>query len=201
MEQLSLFTNAGQSKGIPSNLFDYRPGIFDIAESDYLMEKLLAATPWQQHITRLYDKEVITPRLMAWYGDVQNEILTAKLPGLLPWNKELKEIEAKVVQLSGIQCNCVLLNYYRDGNDSVAWHSDKEAAPGRKTVVGSVTFGQVRNFDIRNKHNHSERYTIRLEHGSFLLMKAGFQDAWEHRIPKSTQPMRGRLNLTFRQIG
>jgi alkylated DNA repair dioxygenase AlkB len=94
----------------------------------------------------------------------------------------------------------VLLNYYRDGNDSVAWHSDKESIMGSQPVIASVSFGQVRSFDIRNKADHNEKYSIRLEHGSFLLMKSGLQEQWEHRIAKSTKPMKARINLTFRLV-
>jgi alkylated DNA repair dioxygenase AlkB len=200
MEQLTLFTDAGQSKGIPTDMLDYRPGLFTSEESDDLLIKLLSVTPWQQHKARLYDKEIITPRLVAWYGDVNDKQLVERLPGLLPWTPELLMIRQKAEALGNFKCNAVLLNYYRDGNDSVAWHSDKGSTVG-KTVVGSVSFGQVRSFEIRNKQNHAERYAIRLEHGSFLLMKAGFQDNWEHRIAKSAKVIRPRLNLTLRLIG
>ena len=103
-----------------------------------------------------------------------------------------------VVNITGI--SSVLLNYYRDGNDSVAWHSDRESVLGKRPVIASVSFGQVRSFDIRSKQDHSKKYSVRLEHGSFLLMKAGLQENWEHRIAKSVRPMKPRVNLTFRVV-
>ncbi len=201
MEQLSFFAEAGQSKGLPLDMLDYRPGIFTAAECAYLAGKFINETPWNQTTLKLYDKEVITPRLMAWYGNTQDIKLLQKLPGIMPWTDELLMIKNKVETLACMQFNCVLLNYYRDANDSVAWHSDKGTAHGRQTVVASVSFGQVRSFDIRNKYNHAEKYSIKLEDGSYLLMKAGFQKGWEHRIAKSAKPMKARLNLTFRVIG
>jgi len=60
--------------------------------------------------------------------------------------------------------------------------------------------GAVRNFDIRKKQNHSEKYTIRLEHGSLLIMKGDLQSKWEHRIAKTTQKTGPIINLTFRKI-
>jgi alkylated DNA repair dioxygenase AlkB len=93
----------------------------------------------------------------------------------------------------------VLLNYYRNENDSVAWHSDKDTIPGLKTEIASVSLGQVRNFDFRNKANRQQRYSIALEHGSLLLMKGDLQQFWDHRIAKSHLPMAGRINLTFRK--
>jgi alkylated DNA repair dioxygenase AlkB len=202
MDQLSLFGEAGQSKGLPTQYLDYRPGIFNAAESERLLHKLIAETPWKQTSIKIYDKEVLSPRLTAWFGDVDpGSYLTEKIANANAWTSDLLMIKAKIEPLAGIQFNSVLLNYYRDGNDSVAWHSDKEATPGRKTIVASVSFGQVRSFDIRNKAHHAQKYSIRLESGSYLLMKAGLQEHWEHRIAKSTKAMQPRVNLTFRLIG
>lgn len=201
MEQLSFFGEAGQSKGLPKEYLDYRPGLFDTAESELLLNKFIEETPWKQPVIKMYDKEITTPRLLAWFGDAGEGYWTEKKAEVNPWTPELLIIKAKVEALAGMQFNSVLLNYYRNSNDSVAWHVDKESVPGRKTVVASVSFGQVRSFDIRNRQNNDEKYSVKLENGSYLLMKAGFQDDWEHRIAKSTKPMKARVNLTFRLIG
>jgi alkylated DNA repair dioxygenase AlkB len=201
MEQLCFFPEEGQSKGLPKELLEYIPALFDEEQSNSLLNKFIAATPWQQRIQKIYDKEVITPRLTAWYGDPEvydYASLTQTKPNL--WTPELLMIKAKIEPLAGIKFNSVLLNYYRDGNDSVAWHSDRESVLGNNPVIASVSFGQVRSFDIRNKADHGEKYSVRLEHGSFLLMKAGLQEHWEHRIAKSIKPMRARINLTFRTV-
>ncbi len=201
MEQLSFFAEAGQSKGLPTALLDYQPALFNEQQSNYLLNKFITETPWQQRMQRIYDKDIITPRLTAWYGDPEvydYAALTQTAPNY--WTPELLMIKSKVELTAGIRFNSVLLNYYRDGNDSVAWHSDKESVLGRNPIIASVSFGQVRSFDIRQKQNHSERYSVRLEHGSFLLMKAGLQEHWEHRIAKSTKTMKARVNLTFRVV-
>lgn len=196
MEQLSLFGEAGQSKGLPTELLDYRPGLLDAAESAFIMQKLISETTFKQPMQKMYEKEIITPRLIAWYGDAGN-----KISDISPWTTELLMIKSSVERIAAMEFNCVLLNYYRDGNDSVAWHSDKGSSAERPITVASVSFGQVRSFDIRNKQDHSEKYSIKLENGSFLLMKAGLQEGWEHRIAKSVRPMKARLNLTFRVVG
>lgn len=193
MEQLCFFPEAGQSKDLPPDMLEYLPGLLSEEESDRLMRKFIIETPWQQRKQKMWDKEVLTPRLTAWYGERMEE-------EPIPWTPELLMIKEKVESISGVKFNSVLLNYYRDGNDSVAWHSDKENVLGKRPVIASVTFGQVRSFDIRRKTNHKEIYSVRLEHGSFLLMKAGLQEAFEHRIAKSTRPMKARVNLTFRVV-
>jgi len=193
MEQLCFFPEVGQSKGLPKEMLEYMPGLFSKEEGDYLLEKFIREAPWKQRVQKMWDKEVLTPRLTAWYGDRLEE-------DPIPWTPELLMIKAKVEPLAGVTFNSVLLNYYRDGNDSVAWHSDKENVLGKRPVIASVSFGQVRSFDIRSKADHKEQYSVRLEHGSFLLMKAGLQEAFEHRIAKSTKPMKARVNLTFRVV-
>lgn len=201
MEQLSFFGEAGQSKDLPVELLEYRPGLFSANESDLLMKKFISEVPWQQRIVKMYDKEVITPRLTAWFGDKATDYSFAgKLIDPNPWTPELLMIKARVEPLAGVKFNSVLLNYYRDGNDSVAWHSDKETVLGKYPVIASVSFGQVRSFDIRNKHDHSKKYSVRLENGSFLLMKGGLQENWEHRIAKTAKAIKPRVNLTFRVI-
>ena len=193
MEQLCFFPEAGQSKDLPIDMLEYMPGLFGRRESDELLSRFIEETPWKQRTQTMWDKQVLTPRLTAWYGDRLEE-------DPIPWTPELLMIKAKVETLAGVTFNSVLLNYYRDGNDSVAWHSDKENVLGKRPVIASVTFGQVRSFDIRRKTDHHEHYSVRLEHGSFLLMKAGLQEAFEHRIAKSNRPMEPRINLTFRAV-
>ncbi|MDB5131690.1 MAG: Alkylated repair dioxygenase AlkB [Mucilaginibacter sp.] len=201
MEQLSFFAEAGQSRGLPQELLVYKPGLLDQETSDCLLNKFIAGAPWKQSIRKMYDKQIVTPRLTAWYGDVGTDYShSGKISNPLPWTPELLVIKEKVEPLAGVQFNSVLLNYYRDGNDSVAWHSDSESVLGKNPVIASVSFGQVRSFDIRSKADHNEKYSVRLEHGSFLLMKGGLQQHWEHRIAKSLKPMKARVNLTFRVV-
>lgn len=201
MEQLSFFGEAGQSKGLPAELIEYHPGLFDAHQSEILLQKFINETPWKQKIVSMYDKQVVTPRLTAWYADAGTHDYTSlRRSEPLPWTKELLMIKNRVEAIAGVTFNSVLLNYYRDGNDSVAWHSDNEKALGTHPVIGSVSFGQVRSFDIRSKKDHRDKYSIRLENGALMIMKGNLQVDWEHRIAKSIRPMNPRINLTFRIV-
>jgi len=182
----------------PKELMDYTPGFLREADADELLEYLLQHVPWQQARVMMYEKEVLAPRLSAWYGERKIRSEDKRTP--LPWLPPLLELKEKVEILTGMSFNGVLLNYYRDGNDSVAWHSDKDTIPGLKTEIASISLGQERGFDFRAKDNHRNRYTVNLEHGSLLLMKGDLQRFWEHRIAKSSQIMNGRINLTFRKV-
>ncbi len=99
----------------------------------------------------------------------------------------------------GIVFDRVLLNYYRDGNDSVAWHSDTLPADGRHHAIASVTFGETRIFKVRHKSGKGVgRLEIPLTHGSLLLMGETVQDHYEHHVPKTSRKVGARINLTFR---
>ncbi|NRF37494.1 alpha-ketoglutarate-dependent dioxygenase AlkB [Pedobacter foliorum] len=201
MEQLSLFAEQGQSPGLPATLLDYHPGLFTETESELILQKLIRESPWQQRVVKMYDKQVLTPRLTAWYADPETYDYTS-LRRSVPntWTPDLLLIKNRVEAIVGLKFNSVLLNYYRDGNDSVAWHSDNERALGTHPVIASVSFGQLRCFDIRKKQDHRQRYSIKLESGALMVMKGDLQVDWEHRIAKSSKPMKARLNLTFRVV-
>ena len=199
MAQLSLF-DAEEFYEFPKDLLDYRENFLTREEADLLKNKLLDTVPWEQRTQKMYDKMVLTPRLTAWYGDSQyNESEENKQPAN-PWTPELLSLKERIEKEFGYRFNGVLLNLYRDHNDSVAWHRDKESRYGKRPVIASISLGQTRNFDFRKKDHHQSKYSLPLPHGSLLIMKGDLQEHWEHRIAKSTISMKERINLTFRLI-
>ncbi|NIJ52816.1 alpha-ketoglutarate-dependent dioxygenase AlkB family protein [Dyadobacter arcticus] len=197
MEQFKLFDDQ-EHLLLPEHLMEYIPAFFNEKESEHYLTKFLGTVPWQQTKVMMYEKEVITPRLSAWFGDQPIRKDDKRRPVI--WTDELWQIKTKVEDHTGMIFNGVLLNYYRDGNDSVAWHSDKDTIIGLQTEIASISFGQARNFDFRNKENHRQQYSLELQNGSLLLMKGDLQKYWEHRIAKSSAPMNARINLTFRKV-
>ena len=199
MDQLKIFGEIDLDETPLKGLLDYRPALFSLWESERLLTKLIADTPWTQRSILMYGKEVLTPRLTAWFGDQDTDhSIQGDASTPLRWTDDLLAIKEKVDEAAGITFNSVLLNYYRNGNDSVSWHDDMDGIPGRNRVVASISLGAVRVFDIRNKADHTLKFSIPLQNGSFLLMKGDFQQNWQHRIAKSNKPVGERVNLTFR---
>lgn len=162
---------------------------FTKPESDGYFKRLKDSTPWQQRMRKMYDKMVMDPRLTAYYGGANGHA----------WTGDLLAIKATVEAECGIVFDRVLLNYYRDGNDSVAWHSDTLPTDGQHHPIASVTFGDTRLFKIRHKsRKNSIQLDIPLTHGSFLLMDKTMQDHYEHHVPKTAKKVGPRINLTFR---
>jgi len=171
-------------------------------EADSMYEKLLKDTKWKKSKITIYGKLHDTPRLTAWYGD-KDKIYTfsGNSMNTLPWTPELFFIKDRVEKEAGVAFNSVLLNLYRSGKDSVGWHRDNEKEFGENPIIASVSFGETRPFQLRHKFNKGlDKITIPLTHGSLLIMKDKTQHVWEHQIPKTTKPVKPRINLTFRII-
>ncbi|WP_317169720.1 alpha-ketoglutarate-dependent dioxygenase AlkB [Chryseobacterium sp. C3] len=178
----------------------FYPNFFTKIESDLLFHKLLTEIEWNQESMNMYGKQVLFPRLTAWYGDNDKPYSFSGIT-LAPriWTKELLEIKEKIEPISKVNFNSVLLNRYRSGNDSISWHTDAEQELGENPVIASVSFGTTRKFQLRHKET-KEKLEIELTHGSLLIMQGELQHFWHHQIPKTKKDISERINLTFRTI-
>ncbi|RFS23304.1 alpha-ketoglutarate-dependent dioxygenase AlkB [Chitinophaga silvatica] len=180
---------------------DYYPKFFSEQESNALMQALRASLDWKQESMKLYGKDILFPRLMAWYGDAgSNYSFSGRNYTPVPWTTELLEIRNRLTPLCGKTFNSVLANLYRNGNDAMGWHADDEPELGPHPIIASVNFGATRKFRLRYKNNHQLTYELPLSHGSLLVMKGTLQEFWEHQIPKTKKVLSERINLTFRHI-
>ena len=177
------------------------PRFFDIDEADYYLKELLAQVEWSEQVIKLYGKEHKVPRLSAWYADDNKSYEYSGLRTVgLPWLTILKEIKNKLRDVCDAPFNSVLVNRYRNGNDSVGWHADDEPELGRNPVIASISFGEERIFHLKHKYDKTLKTSIVLPHGSLLLMQGETQSNWLHQISKSKRNMDERLNLTFRLV-
>jgi alkylated DNA repair dioxygenase AlkB len=170
-------------------------------ESDCLFADLYKNINWKQEHLKLYGKPIPIPRLTAWYGDSGKSYTYSKI-AMEPesWTPTLQQIKSGVEAIATVKFNSVLLNLYRSGKDSVAWHSDDEAELGQNPVIASVSFGGTRRFMLKHKHEKDLKTEIELTHGSCLIMQGTTQHFWLHQIPKTAKPVEPRINLTFRVI-
>jgi alkylated DNA repair dioxygenase AlkB len=198
MSQTELFQHDDH---FPDDQLEYHPGFFGQQESIRLMAALLSTIQWKQETLHIYGRQVKTPRLTAWYGDegVSYTYSGRQFLGL-PWTKELLDIKARIEPITQTTFNSVLLNYYRDGNDSMGWHSDDEPELGINPIIASVNFGQERRFDLRKTTDHHKKHSVVLADGSLLVMKGDLQHHWQHQVAKSKKAMGARINLTFRFV-
>ncbi len=176
------------------------PTFFSEKESEQLMTQLINETKWQQDTIKFYGKEINLPRLTSWYGDTDKSY---SYSGIVmnphEWSPLLLTIKEKMEKLCHTKFSSVLLNYYRDGKDSVSWHQDDEPELGSNPTIASISFGATRTFKFRHiKDKITEK--VELTNGSVVIMKGETQHMWQHSVPKTSKIIGPRINLTFRKI-
>jgi len=167
-------------------------------ECEGYLENLLQKIEWKNDEAIIYGKHITTKRKVAWYGD-NNYAYTYSntTKHALCWTKELLELKTIIENHTDTNYNSCLLNLYHNGQESMGWHSDDEAALGENTSIASLSFGAERKFSL--KHKLTKRtVSLILEPGSLLVMKGTTQTHWAHCLPKMKNIESPRVNLTFR---
>lgn len=181
-------------------IVSYYPDIIKNDKADRYFDLLLKNICWKNDEVIVFGKHIVTPRKVAWYGDSDFLYTYSNVPKkALVWTHELLELKKIVEDVTKTGFNSCLLNLYRNGDDSISWHSDDEKSLGKNTIIASLSFGAERKFLFRHKQT-KQTISVILEHGSLLVMKERTQDDWLHSLPKSRKITKSRINLTFRTI-
>ena len=170
-------------------------------DADRYFNVLRDEVEWKQEEALLFGKRQPIPRLTAWFGDSQGTYTYSGIKMTpTPWTEVLAEIRDRTGMVAETEFNSVLLNLYRDGQDSVDWHADDEPELGPEPTIGSVSLGATRRFHLRPKDGSLETVSVELHHGDVLVMRGPMQHAWQHQLPKTQRAVGPRINLTFRTV-
>jgi alkylated DNA repair dioxygenase AlkB len=180
----------------------FAPRFFGADEADHWFKVLMQETPWRQDPIKVWGKMYLQPRLTAWYGDPGNAYTYSGITMQpLPWTAALAQIKATLEDAAKTTFNSVLINLYRNQQDSVGWHSDDEPELGKNPVIASLSLGETRTFKLKHKSDKLQKpLAIDLSHGSLLIMGGTTQQCWAHAVEKERSVKGPRINLTFRQI-
>lgn len=173
-------------------------------EADSLMDRLCSDIPWQQNSVTIRGRVIPMPR-MTWYCGDRDYTYSGHTHPALDWPDPIRRVGRRIEQMAeqlGIETgfNAVLMNFYRDGSDSIGWHSDSEPILGRDPVVASLSLGHQRVFRMRSKADRQRILEIPLGHGDLFLMAGSTQHEWMHAIHRTKRPVGPRINLTFRRL-
>ncbi|BBM88227.1 alpha-ketoglutarate-dependent dioxygenase AlkB family protein [Candidatus Uabimicrobium amorphum] len=194
------FSNPTGKVTVQRDLLDieYCEDFFSEVDANGWFEYLAAKIPWERREIFIMGKKILQPRLICWYGDVEYTYSRSTLPSR-KWTPQLQELKTIVEEYAQQKFNSCLLNFYRDGKDSMGYHSDDEKVLGKNPFIASLSFGGKRRFVLKHKKDKSiEKVEIELGNGSLLLMKSQTQHYWLHGIPKTQKEVKPRINLTFR---
>ncbi len=169
-------------------------------KANRLFSALQNEIPWQSSKILMFGRWVQQPRLIAWQAEgnypykYSGQTLIAE-----PFHPLVKALCSQINESLNLKFNSVLINFYRNGSDSMGWHADNEPELGPNPRIASISLGGNRDFKLKQNNSPHKTFTFSLQHGSLLVMGDGVQSNYKHSIPKrvNAEP---RINLTFRRI-
>jgi alkylated DNA repair dioxygenase AlkB len=160
---------------------DHLPGW--LGGSDVIFDTLVRTVDWEHLDRPMFGQMVRQPRLTArWSG-------RPEVPVLVDMAECLSE-------RYGIEFDSVGLNFYRDGQDSVAWHGDRIPKSIVDPIVGLVSMGEPRRFLLRPKGGGAS-IPFDLGRGDLLVTGGSCQRSWQHSVPK-VRAGGARISVAYR---
>jgi alkylated DNA repair dioxygenase AlkB len=162
-----------------------------------LYDALAANMTWSQGRLWRYEIAVEEPRLTASWR-----------PGNPPPHPALPDIQRHLQHRYGVRFEFVGIAWYRDGNDSVAFHRDRDMRWLDETVIAILTLGSARPWQLRPRANryahhldqHGATHDLQPAAGDLVVMGGATQAGWEHSVPKvrPAHAVGGRISLQWR---
>ncbi len=195
----SLFNDSQEILPFDGSAILYRR-VFSQDFTQAAFAKLMEQTPWEQPEIVMFGKKYLQAGLSTWHTNTGVNYVYSRIERVAhPMTDLLEDFRLRCESVASASFNSVLVNLYRDGNDSVSWHSDNEAINGREPTIASVSLGATRRFCLRHRET-KETMRVDLEDGSLLVMSGLSQQCWVHQIPKTKVAVGPRINLTFRLV-
>lgn len=161
-----------------------------LVDADDVFATLVRDVPWRAESRQMYDRVVDVPRLVHTYGIGE----PLPHPALTEARNTLSGHYRPELGEPFVTAGCC---YYRDGNDSVAWHGDRVGrGRSRDTCVAIVSVGDPRRLALRPRGGGAS-LSFTMGHGDLLVMGGSCQRTWEHSVPK-VAAAGPRLSVQFR---
>ena len=174
----------------------------DAEERQQLFEYLDNPVEYHKPYKR-FNQIVKVPRGQASYTLSDDIHYDYKVSGGSPPNHvmcdKLREITSRVSEKLGTQFNTILLNKYKDGEDCIGYHRDRETGWTPGTGFATLSFGAKRDFLIKNEAT-GEVTTVAHNDGWVLQVPHPMNQENLHAVPKRKRVKDCRISLTFRDI-
>jgi alkylated DNA repair dioxygenase AlkB len=201
MCNVNLFSEKKITLNLPQAQVEYYPQFYGKSLGHNYFDTLMQQTDWREDTITVFGKTYLQPRKTALYGEANRSYSYSGITMVPhPFTPLLLEIKEAVEATANTRFTTVLLNLYRDGNDSNGWHSDDERELGDDPVIASLSLGGDRMFYLKHKKDAAFTQRILLQHGSLLVMGPGTQINYKHQLPKTNKTVAPRINLTFRKL-
>lgn len=188
----------------------YKPEFFKLSKDEF--EELKNMMPTTAHQVKLFDKLVDLPRLQLCFGQSYQYSGTTshaiqEIPQLIQKAMDMvNEHFMKSTKTNIPIYKMCLVNYYRNGNDYIGFHSDDEKQIIPNTPIYSISLGSKRKFKLKikdkfesiNCNDKLNEFEIEPDDSSLLIMGGTCQKTHKHSVPKTSKDVNLRINLTFR---
>lgn len=160
--------------------------------ADALHDELVGSLAWEQGEVFRYERNLDLPRLQT--RQMGRRVHTA-----------LAEAGTWLDRHYRVRFDDGALARYRDGNDSVGWHRDREMRWLDETLIGIVTLGAQRPFVLRplgpKRYGDDDRrdvIDVSPASGDLLVLGGRCQAAWLHAVPKMGAAVGDRISVQYR---
>lgn len=117
----------------------------------------------------MYDRVIRVPR---WTAPVH-----------VPGAGVLRDVQEALEERYAIRARSVIANYYRNGSESVAFHSDRESNDGHPPWTLILSLGGPRRLGMRPAKGGRARW-FTLSSGDLFVIGSRVHDGWHHGVPK-----------------
>ena len=176
----------------------YQAGFLPAEQAETCFRALRDGVDWHAQRRIMYEREVDVPRLTAHFR-LDGIGLDHAPNGIAPAAAAaVRDVADRVAAALSAPFNSVGLNFYRDGNDSVAPHNDRLQDLVAGQPIALLSLGGTRRMLIRSKRPGEPAVPIDLEGGSLLVMSYATQLHYTHGVAKTRAAVGERISVALR---
>lgn len=168
-----------------SRPWTYYPGFFQTSSVLKLVQEL---KDWSRPaVFRFYGKTTLGKRISCAFSDQKEGVAVYRQTPIRKWKeapKEVRDAREKIERELGHRIDYVLVHIYRNQDDKIAWHFDRE---GNRSEIFSLSLGETRRFILKSKSG-GDKKEYYLKNGDLIHMhgpregKKGCQDRYIHTL-------------------
>lgn len=164
------------------------------ADAQEVFETVRDQTDWYQGNVFRYERNIPERRLSA------SSRSNSEIP-----HDAIRTTWRKLQHHYGIQFTGYALSYYRNENDLLAMHRDRDMRWLDRTVIALLVLGARRPFHLSPRHASSTSNTstaalhdLAPGEGDLIVMGGACQENWLHGVPGVSAPTGGRISVQWR---
>lgn len=185
-------------------IYGARTDLLSDVIGDVTIDRLLAEVPWLR-VTETRSEYFMSDASVSYtYGKGAGERTYTSQPYCAGVRELRDRLNAEIAKGQFGPLNVCFLNRYDHEREHLGWHADDHPGTDHTRPIVVVSFGEARKIQWRMTSAAlglpfpgavDEQL---LEDGSMFVMPPGFQQQYQHRVPKGGRKMKPRVSLTFR---